>query len=333
MHGSVGTVVILVEFHQPEIERLGARCFAPYSGRIDNALDLYDADIFSVLLSTYGCREAYGAGTRVVREIIVSGKGRTKCKASGINRNGEDAPVSKNRTWRVTEIVLAVKIALSFRGRRERASCQCQTQATVIGFLETIRILVSLVSPPVAVDDVCGDTGRSIAATDDHRDIYAFIRHIRDIQRIRNAELRLLRHVLDMPVGVVCIVDETQSYLVMVASLGIEVGADILSEHETIGYRTLRGIVGSSVDIVTLDLDICAVSLAVFVPALVGRMVAVLFSRSLIVLEEIKRLGILRMSTVIFIYGLSLGDVRPVLDVIGGRVTDFLAFMNERRGA
>ena len=115
MHGSVGTVVILVEFHQPEIERLGARCFAPYSGRIDNALDLYDADIFSVLLSTYGCREAYGAGTRVVREIIVSGKGRTKGKASGINRNGEDAPVSKNRTWRVTEIVLAVKIALSFR--------------------------------------------------------------------------------------------------------------------------------------------------------------------------------------------------------------------------
>ena len=136
-----------------------------------------------------------------------------------------------------------------------------------------------------------------------------------------------------MPVRIVGIVAELQSHLIVIAALGIEVGADILSEHKAVDDRALGTVVSSSVDIVTLYLDICAVSLAVFVPALVGRMVAVLFSRSLIVLEEIKRLGILRMATVIFIYGLSLGDVRPVLDVIGGRVTDFLAFMNELRGA
>ena len=45
---SGNAVVILVEFHQPEIERLGARCFAPYSGRIDNALYLDDSHILGV---------------------------------------------------------------------------------------------------------------------------------------------------------------------------------------------------------------------------------------------------------------------------------------------
>ena len=41
-------VVILVELHQSEIERLGARGLAPYAGWIDNALYLDDSHLLGV---------------------------------------------------------------------------------------------------------------------------------------------------------------------------------------------------------------------------------------------------------------------------------------------
>ena len=45
-------------------------------------------------------------------------------------------------------------------------------------------------------------SSRGSAATDDDRDVHRLIRHIRDIDRVRDAELRLLRFIDYVPVRV-----------------------------------------------------------------------------------------------------------------------------------
>ena len=123
-----------------------------------------------------------------------------------------------------------------------------------------------LVPIPVAFDNLRLHLGGGSAATDDDRDVHRLIRHVGDIDRIRDAELRLHRLIDYVPVRVIGIVPETESDLVMVVALGIEIGSDILSEHKAINDRPLGGIVRGTVDIVALYLDVGAVCFLVLVP-------------------------------------------------------------------
>ena len=144
-----------------------------------------------------------------------------------------------------------------------------------------------LVPIPMALDDISLDCGGGIATPDDYGNIHALIRHIGDVQRVRNGNFRLLRLIHNVPVRVVGIVSELQCDLVVVASFGIEIARNILSKHEAVDDRALRAVVGSSVDIVALYLDVGTVGLLVLVPGGIIRMVVVLGSGPLVVLEEI----------------------------------------------
>ena len=170
-----------------------------------------------------------------------------------------------------------------------------------------------LIPIPMALDDISLDGGGGIATSDDYGNIHSLIRHIGDVQRVWNSNFRLLRLIHNVPVRVVGIVPELQCDLVVVASLGIEIGRDILSKHEAVDDRALRAVVGSSVDIVALYLDVGTVGLLVLVPGRIARMVAVLGPGPLVVLEEIEGLRFLCMTSIILIHRISLGDIRPVL--------------------
>ena len=170
-----------------------------------------------------------------------------------------------------------------------------------------------LVPIPMALDDISLDGGGGIATPDDYRDVDAFVWHIGDVKRVRNGNFRLLRLIDNVPVRVVGIVPELQCHLVVVASFGIEVARDILSKHEAVDDRALGTVVGSSVDIVALDLNVGTVGLLVLVPGRIARVVAVLGSGPLVVLEEIEGLRSLGMTSIILIHRISPGDIRPVL--------------------
>ena len=170
-----------------------------------------------------------------------------------------------------------------------------------------------LIPKPMTLDDISLDGGGGIATSDDYGNIHALVRHIGDVQRVRNGNFRLLRLIHNVPVRVVGIVTELQCHLVVVASFGIEIARNILSKHEAVDDRALRAVVGSSVDIVALYLDVGTVGLLVLVPGRIARMVAVLGSGPLVVLEEIEGLRFLCMTSIILIHRISLGDIRPVL--------------------
>ena len=164
---------------------------------------------------------------------------------------------------------------------------------------------------PMTLNDIRSDLGRRIGTAHHHRHIHTLIRHIGNIKWVRNSELRLLRFINNMPVRVVGIVAELEGYLIMVVPFGIEVGCDILSEHETVDDGALRTVVFCPVDIVALDLDVGSVCLLVLVPGRVIRVIPVLGTGALVVLEEIHCLGSLRMASIIFIDRISPCDERP----------------------
>ena len=170
-----------------------------------------------------------------------------------------------------------------------------------------------LVPIPMTLDDISLDGGGGIATPDDYGNIHALIRHIGDVKRVRNGNFRLLRLIDNVPVRVVGIVPELQCHLVVVTSFGIEISRNILSKHEAVDDRALRAVVGSSVDIVALYLDVGTVGLLVLVPGRIARMVAVLGPGPLVVLEEIEGLRSLGMTSIILIHRISPGDIRLVL--------------------
>ena len=67
-------VVILFEFHQPEVEGLGTGSFSPYSCRIHHPFHLHYADVLGVGSAIDCGSEAYGSGTRIVRKVVVAGE-------------------------------------------------------------------------------------------------------------------------------------------------------------------------------------------------------------------------------------------------------------------
>ena len=68
-------IVILFEFHQPEVEGLGTGSFSPYSCRIHHPFHLHYADVLGVGSAIDCGSEAYGSGTRIVREVVVNCQG------------------------------------------------------------------------------------------------------------------------------------------------------------------------------------------------------------------------------------------------------------------
>ena len=189
---------------------------------------------------------------------------------------------------------------------------------------------MSLVPIPMTLNDIGLHLSGSIRAPDYHRHIHTLVRHIRNIERIRNRDFRLLRLINDVPVRVIGIIPELQGHLVVVAALRIEIRTYILTEHETVDNRALGTVVRCAVHIITLHLDICSVRLLVLVPCRIARMIIVFLSCSLVILEEIEGLGRLRMTSIILIHRISLGDIRPVLLVVRSRVRKHLTLMYQR---
>ena len=84
---SILAVIILVQFHQPEIECLGTGRLTPYSGRIDHTLHLNNPHVLGVGLTVHGHGETNLSGTGIVRKIVISGKRVAESEASCIYWN------------------------------------------------------------------------------------------------------------------------------------------------------------------------------------------------------------------------------------------------------